>query len=100
MIDEANALAQVRIAHLERLGDELRGRGFVVRLALPRGRPPSLHVVNPKASVLAENILAEDGTDGWWFWYSWAERIAPVDELSESADRVARVLAAVGEISV
>lgn len=97
MSDEKAALARTRIAYLEGLGDELRDRGFAVRLMIPQGGPPSLHVVNPLASALAENILAESTGGAWWFWWSWAERIAPADDLGDVADRVTRVLAATGE---
>jgi hypothetical protein len=97
--DENAALARTRIAYLESLGDELRDRGFAVRLTIPQGGPPSLHVVNPHASALAENILAEATAGAWWFWWSWAERIAPADDPTEAADRVTRVLAATGEYS-
>ncbi len=99
MSDENSALARTRIAYLESLGDELRGRGFAVRLTIPQGGPPSLHVVNPHASALTENILAETTAGTWWFWWSWAERIAPADDPAEAADRVTRVLAATGEYS-
>lgn len=85
---------QTRIDYLERLGDELVGRGLRVRLTMPLGTAPCLHVMNPEASALTENILAEHGADGWWFWWSWAERIASVDEVPTAADRVAQVLAA------
>jgi hypothetical protein len=97
--DDAAALTRARIAYLENLGDELRARGFAVRLTIPREGPPSLHVVNPRASALAENILAESTEGGWWFWWSWAERIAPAEDLGSAADRVVRVLAATGEHS-
>jgi hypothetical protein len=97
--DEKAALARTRIAYLEGLGDELRDRGFAVRLTIPQGGPPSLHVVNPRASALAENILAESTDGTWWFWWSWAERIAPADDLGEAAGRVTRVLAVTGEYS-
>jgi hypothetical protein len=97
--EKATALARTRIAYLESLGDELRVRGFAVRLMIPQGGPPSLHVVNPRASALAENILAESTAGVWWFWWSWAERIAPADDPAEAADRVTRVLAATGEYS-
>jgi hypothetical protein len=91
--DEKAALARTRIAYLEGLGDELRDRGFAVRLTIPQGGPPSLHVVNPRASALAENILAET-TDGiWWFWWSWAERIGITDDLDHAATTITRVLA-------
>jgi hypothetical protein len=98
--NEAAALARTRIAYLEDLGDELRGRGYAVRLTVPREGPPSLHVVNPRTSSLAENILAETTEGGWWFWWSWAERIGPADDLHQAADRVVRVLAATGEHSL
>ncbi len=99
MSDEKAALARTRIAYLEDLGDELRHRGLAVRLTVPQGGPPSLHVVNPRASVLAENILAESTAGAWWFWWSWAERIAPAEDVADAADRVTRVLAASGEYS-
>ncbi|MVZ99527.1 hypothetical protein F8568_003865 [Actinomadura sp. LD22] len=88
------APARTRIEYLEELGDELAKRGLRVRLTLPRGQSPSLHVMNPDASALTENILAERGADGWWYWWSWAERIAPADDVAAAADRVALVLAA------
>jgi hypothetical protein len=87
------ALPTTRIDYLERLGEELVRRGFRVRIDLPPGQAPSLHVMNPDASALAENILAEDGADGWWYWWPWAERIAPAGDVPEAARLVARVLA-------
>ncbi|HXA60517.1 MAG TPA: hypothetical protein VNW94_15265 [Streptosporangiaceae bacterium] len=50
--------------------------------------------MNPDASALTENILAESGVDGWWYWWSWAERIAVADDVAGAADLVVRVLAA------
>ena len=86
------ALIQTRIEYLERLGDELVGRGLRVRLAVPVGTAPCLHVINPDTSALTENILAEPGADGWWYWWSWAERIAAARDLGAAADRVVQVL--------
>ena len=43
----------------------------------------------------AEDVYAgccEDGT--WWFWWSWAERIAAATELDRAAERVVHVLSA------
>ena len=97
MSNETAALARTRIAYLESLGDELRSRGFAVRLTIPRVGPPSLHVVNPRASALAENILAERSHDGWWYWWSWAERIGRVEDLDDIVRRVVRVLSASDE---
>lgn len=88
------ALPKTRIEYLEELGGELVKRGLRVRLVLPRGQPPSLHVVNPDVAALTENILVEQGAGGWWYWWSWAERIAAADDVTAAAARVAHVLAA------
>ncbi|GGV03264.1 hypothetical protein GCM10010182_21500 [Actinomadura cremea] len=85
-----------RIEYLEELGDELVARGFRVRLTLPRGQSPALHVANPDASALTENILVEQAADGWWFWWSWSERITPAGDAAGAADRIAGVLASRG----
>ncbi len=80
--------------YLERLAEALAQRGLKTRLMAPKGRIPSLHVVNPAASVLAEDIYAGRGQDGtWWFWWSWAERIGESEDLDAAATRIARVLA-------
>ncbi len=58
----------------------------------PPGRVPSLHVVNPAASALAEDVYAGRGQDGlWWFWWSWAERIAASEDLEGAATMIERV---------
>jgi hypothetical protein len=80
--------------YLESLAEALARRGLRTRLMAPQGRIPSLHVVNPAASVLAEDIYAGRGQDGvWWFWWSWAERIGASEDLEAAATRIARVLA-------
>ena len=81
-------------AYLEGLAEALAQRGLRTRMMAPQGRIPSLHVVNPLASALAEDIYAGRGQDGtWWFWWSWAERIGVSDDLDGAAARIARVLA-------
>jgi hypothetical protein len=82
---------------LEGLAEVLAGHGLRARLTTPPGRVPSLHVVNPTASALAEDIYAGPCRDGgWWFWWSWAERIAVSDDLATAASLISRVLAARG----
>ena len=69
--------------------------GMTTSLITPAGRVPSLRVVNPAAPALAEDVYAgccEDGS--WWFWWSWAERIAAASDLDQAAARIAHVLAA------
>jgi hypothetical protein len=83
------------LARLENLADVLAGHGLRARLVTPPGRVPSLHVVNPNASALAEDVYAGRGQDGlWWFWWSWAERIAVGEDLERAATMIEHVLAA------
>jgi len=95
---EAHAHSQVWQANLARLaglGEILGQHGLRTRLITPPGRVPSLHVVNPHACALTEDVYAGRGQDGlWWFWWSWAERITVGEDLEGAASRIARVLAA------
>jgi hypothetical protein len=80
---------------LDRLASALAGHGITTHLLAPPGRVPSLRAVNPVAPALAEDVYAgycEDGS--WWFWWSWAERIATVTDLEGAAGRIAHVLSA------
>jgi hypothetical protein len=91
---EPQDLSAQGTAYLEGLAEALARRGLRTRLVAPPGRIPSLHVVNPLASALAEDIYAGRGQDGtWWFWWSWAERIGASEELDAAAARIAVVLA-------
>ncbi len=93
---QVRGTAELQQSHLEELAAELSRRGLCARLHSPAGRIPSLHVVNPAASVLAENIFSACGRDGtWWFWWSWAERIAVASDTKGAANRIAQVLASV-----
>ena len=79
--------------YLDKLAEELGHRGLEAWLMTPSGRVPSLYVTNPGARALEENICVAQGKDGlWWYWYSWAERIAIADDLDTAASAIARVL--------
>jgi hypothetical protein len=85
------------LGRLEGLAEAVTQQGLQARLVTPPGRVPCLHVVNPAASALAEDVYAGPCQDGqWWFWWSWAERIAAGDDLASAARRIRHVLAAVG----
>jgi hypothetical protein len=80
---------------LEGLGQALARRGLRAQLLTPPGRAPSLHVVNPAASALAEDVYLGRSRDGiWWFWWSWAERICAGEDPERAARLIGRVLAA------
>lgn len=85
---------QANLARLEGLALVLVSHGLRARVLTPPGRVPSLHVVNPAAAVLAEDVYAGRGQDGqWWFWWSWAEQIAADEDLEGAAAAIERVLA-------
>jgi hypothetical protein len=84
---------EAEIAELETLGAELAARGFQTRLRAPGDGPPGLTVRNPRASVLAETVYAQEGS----FWWSWREPIAGTGQVGTAAGILARVLRAVGE---
>jgi hypothetical protein len=82
------------LGRLEGLAEAVTAQGLSARLVAPPGRLPSLHVVNPRAAALAEDVYAGPCQDGqWWFWWSWAERIAAGDDLAGAASRILHVLA-------
>ena len=86
---------QAYLDQLDRLAPVLARHGMSTNLVAPAGRVPSLRVINPAAPALAEDVYAAYCEDGsWWFWWSWAERIAAAAELERAAERVAHVLAA------
>src|SRR5215469_17710781 len=88
---------QANLARLEGLAEVLSHHGLRARLMTPPGRVPSLHVVNPSAAALAEDVYAGRGQDGlWWFWWSWAERIAASEDIEGAAIMIEHVLSAGG----
>jgi hypothetical protein len=73
------ASAEVWLACLDALAAELTIRGWIAYVTTPRGRPARLFVQNPHDPAICADVMAaaENGTADWWFWFSWAERIAP-----------------------
>lgn len=80
------------VAILQRLAEELHARGFGTMLIAPPGKAPWLAVRNPAASMLAETVLYARG----WYWWPWADRIAPAADVADAAARVASVLRVAG----
>lgn len=80
-------------AHLEALAGRLGQAGLNARLTRPIGRPPTLHVVSPDQPELEERVVIDKCENGlWWFWWTWAERIAPATEMAEAAESIRRVV--------
>jgi hypothetical protein len=76
-------------AALEKLAAELNSRGYDTRLTVHDGQLPWLAVINPAATMLGETVMAY----AEWFWWPWADRIAPAADVATAADVIVRVLA-------
>jgi hypothetical protein len=76
------------ITSLAELSTELAALGLATALRQPPGHPPYLHVRNPTASALSENVSVHSGR----YQFSWAEPIAGCDEPAAAAAILARVL--------
>lgn len=86
------------VAVLDDLAARLSAQGWQTRLHAPPDRRPMLHVANPAVTVLSEYVTAEQDRHGrWWYWWSWAERISPADDLAQAVTVVGRVLASHGD---
>jgi hypothetical protein len=86
--------AESQIACLDALAAELISRGWVARVTTPPGRPVRLLVEDPgDAAMFSYIAAARDDTRGdWWFWFGWAERIAPAATPGAAAEAIAREL--------
>jgi hypothetical protein len=87
------ASATTAAVHLQTLGDSLQKRGLHARVGRTSGGLPQLIVVSTVVPTLSEVVFAAQGQGAWWFWWPWAERIAPVGELGTAVTRICRVLA-------
>ncbi|WP_405151618.1 hypothetical protein OG589_21210 [Sphaerisporangium sp. NBC_01403] len=83
---------QTATAHLQALGEALQARGLYVRVGATAGGLPQLIVISTVVPTLSEVIFAARRQGTWWFWWSWAERIAPVDDLATTEARIRQAL--------
>ena len=82
-------------AATERLHDlaaNLDQRGFSTRV-LVTGDKLRLWVQHRSISQLADAVYAAPAEDGsWWLWWSWADQLAPIDDVDTAAFKIAYVL--------
>ena len=73
------APANERLARLDALATELTARGWTAYVTTPWGRPARLTVQSPHDQGMCADVMtaADSDTGDWWFWFGWAERIAP-----------------------
>jgi len=90
MASWGNPPSDTSAADLERLAAGLDRQQYAVSLVSSAGRRPHLHITNRQAAVMTEDVYTGDG----WYWFGWAERIAPVTDVRAAAEKITRVLRA------
>ncbi len=77
---------------MEALSAELDLRGFSARV-LVTGEKVRMWVQNRAFSRVSDAVYAAPAEDGsWWLWWSWADQIAPIDDVESAAVKIAYVL--------
>jgi hypothetical protein len=84
---------------LEPLAGALGKRGLLAHVTRIGDGPSFVEVINRQAPDLAESIFVSQAAGEWWFWWSWAERIAPAGEVEFTAGRIAHVLACAAAVT-
>jgi hypothetical protein len=86
------------IAYLDVLAAQMHARGWAAYVSTPHGRLACLFVQDPHDRAECGDIIAApDGTTGdWWFWFSWAERIAPIHASAAAADAIVKTFQRAG----
>ena len=87
-VTEVDAAAQV-----EALAHELSRRGFATTVtASGAQRHSSVRVANKKVTRMWEEVYVAPADGGWFFWWSWADRIGPIGDIAAAAAAIAYVL--------
>jgi hypothetical protein len=86
--------AEDRIACLDVLAAQLHARGWTAYITTPDGRLARLLVQDPDDRAECGDVMAapDDSSGEWWYWFGWAERIAPVSASASAAETIIRVL--------
>ncbi len=88
----ATSAASMARSYLEPLAGALGSRGFLARVTHLGNGPSFVQAANRHAPQLSERVFAAQADGAWWFWWSWAERIALVEDIEFTADKIAHVL--------
>jgi hypothetical protein len=78
------------IAFLDALAAQMHARGWSAYITTPAGRLTSLFVQDPRDRPNCGDIIAalDAATGQWWYWFGWAERIAPAHAPAAAADAI------------
>jgi len=86
---------ETMLAHLERLGNVLKQRGFTTELVIKPAKP-YLQVANADTPTLNERVVCHRDSDtSWAYWWPWKQPIGSVDDIESVVDKIAAVLKSV-----
>jgi hypothetical protein len=92
MVTAEGAALATATERLHDLAASLDVRGFSARV-LVTGENLRLWVQNRSIQQLSDAVYAAPAEDGsWWLWWSWADQLAPIDEIDTAAFKIAYVL--------
>jgi hypothetical protein len=82
------------IACLDVLAAQLHARGWTAYITMPAGRLAALSVQDPYDRAQWSDVIAAAGgpAGDWWYWFSWAERIGPINAPAAAAEVIIRAL--------
>ena len=88
------ATEEEQIAHLDVLAGQVAIYGWTAHVRTPAGRLPHLFVQDPQNPNACGDIVAmpNSATGEWWFWFSYAQRIAPVETLAIATHTIIKTL--------
>lgn len=88
----ADQAAAAAVDRLQDLATKLGHRGFSARMLTTDDRL-RLWVQHRSISRLSDTVYAAPAEDGsWWLWWSWADQLAPINDVDEAAVKIAYVL--------
>ena len=92
MVTTDRAAMTAAAQRLHDLATNLDQRGFSARVLLTSEKL-RLWVQHRSISRLSETVYAAPVEDGsWWLWWSWADQLAPIDDIAAAAVKIAYVL--------
>jgi len=88
------ATEEEQIAYLDVLAGQVAACGWTAHVRTPPGRLPYLFVQDPENLKTDGDIVAayDAATGECWFWFAWAERIAPAENPAKAAHVIVRAL--------
>jgi hypothetical protein len=88
------ATEEEQIAYLDVLAGQVATHGWTAYVRTPPGRLPYLSVQDPRNLNTGGDIVAasDAATGECWFWFAWAERIAPAENPAKAAHVIVRAL--------